>query len=123
MSFDTISGVDDSERTGDKTEARAAELREEMLWRSQGMPDRLSIELFSQQRALGKAREEISPALVVDSAEGTTIFRGLNHSRELLGPIDAALKEIAQDPEKAIATYDTQLRKARGCDTDAQAAQ
>jgi hypothetical protein len=113
--------VDDSDRAGDKAEVRAAELREEMLWRSQGMPDRLSIELFSQQRALGNAREDISPALVVDSAEGTTIFRGLNHSRKLLGPIDKALKEIAQNPEQAISTYDNQLREAR--DTDAQAAQ
>lgn len=112
----------DSDRAGDKTETRAAELREEMLWRSQGMPDRLSIELFSEQRTLGKAREDISPALVVDSAEGTTIFRGLNHSRGLLGPIDAALAETAQDPEKAIATYDDQLRQARGSDTDTQAA-
>jgi hypothetical protein len=104
----------------DRAEARAAELREEMLSRSQGMSDRLSTELFSQQRALGKTREDISPALVVDSAEGTTIFRGLNHSRKLLGPIDDALKEIAEDPRQAAEKYKQQLRKARG---DTQATQ
>jgi hypothetical protein len=117
-----MSGVDDSDSTGDGAKARAAELREEMLWRSQGMSDSLSTELFSQQRTLGKTREDISPALVVDSAEGTTIFRGLNHSRKLLGPIDEALKEITRDPEQAISTYDNQLREARG-DTDTQAVQ
>jgi hypothetical protein len=49
----------------------------------------------------------------VNCAEGTSIFRGLNHSRNLIGPIDSALEKIAADPKKAIETYERKVKEAR----------
>lgn len=96
------------------TDALAANIREGLLWRSQGMTERLREELFAQRRLVRDGYEEVPPALVVDSAEGTTIFHGLNHSRKLTEPINKALEKISREPAAAVTDYERKLRAARG---------
>ncbi len=81
--------------------------------RSQGMTKSLREELFAQRRLVRGSYEEASPTVIVNSAEGTAIFRGLNHSRNLMGPINEALSKIAQAPTEALTEYEAKLRAAR----------
>ncbi|HEY2768719.1 MAG TPA: hypothetical protein VGI76_10695 [Solirubrobacteraceae bacterium] len=97
----------------DEAFSLAAEIRERLLTRSRGMPELLHEELFAQRRLVGEGFKDAPPTLVVNCAEGTSIFRGLNHSRNLIGPIDSALAKIAADPQKAIETYERKVKEAR----------
>ncbi len=93
----------------EEDDERAAEIRHEMLLRSQAMPDALRRELFAQYRLFGKGYDEVPPALFVDAAEGRTIFRGLNHSRPLLGPVRDVVAKIAKQRDAVRAQFEAML--------------
>jgi hypothetical protein len=79
---------------------RAAHIRDELLQRAEGMSPAAREELFVQQRRVGGQRE-VGPALYVDAAESTPVFRGLNHTRDLLTRVKAAVELIVTKPEEA----------------------
>jgi hypothetical protein len=110
--------VDVPKEATDAADLRSAEIRDELLWRLRGMPKRLYEELFLQRRWRSRRYDDVPPSFVVDSAEGTTIFRGLNHSRHLIHPIRVALAEVSKDRAKAEHDYEERLRKARGLATE-----
>ena len=102
--------------TDNDVEAKAADLRFSLLQRSRGMTKELREELFEQERllGLGRGREEVAPAMFADSAEGSPVFMGLNHTRNLIGPVREAVEKIVQDPDAAAQEYQERLEARRG---------
>jgi hypothetical protein len=81
------------------------------LERSGRMQADTRAELLSQTVLAG--RKELPPTVYVGSAEGRAFFRGLNHGRNLVGPIDDAVQEIGKDPASAETRYAALLKKFR----------
>jgi hypothetical protein len=79
------------------------ELRQELKRRSDGMTDRLHAEIYAQQRLIGGRWDDVAPSFIVESAETSVVFKGLNHDRDLLEPFVEALEEIAKSGESASA--------------------
>lgn len=97
-----------------ETSAKAQDVRSTLLRRSEGMTEALEEELFQQNRLVfSNRKEEVAPTQFIDSVEAQTVFRGLNHSRGRLAPIQEAAKVISADSKRARGQYEALLRRRR----------